>query len=124
MASAASTSSAAGTILATRPHAFGLGGIDRAAGEDQLHRPTPADRARQALRSAHPGNDAELDLGLAELGRIGGDDEVGHHRQLAPAAKRIAVDRRDPRLAHRPHDMALPAGKGVLAVEIRERLGR
>ena len=42
--------------------------------------------AGEALRAAHAGDDAQIDLGLAELGRIGRDDEIADHRQLAPAA--------------------------------------
>ena len=69
------------------------------AGQHQVHRLGLADRARQALRAAGAGDDAELDLGLAELGAVGGDDEVAHHRQLAAAAEREAGDRGDHRLA-------------------------
>ena len=81
--------------------ALGFGGVHHPAGQAHLHRLGLADRAGQALRSAHAGRDAELDLGLAELRAVGGDDEVGHHRQLAAAAQREAGDRGDPRLAGR-----------------------
>ena len=39
-------------------------------------------------------DDAELDLGLAELGVVRGDDHVGLHRELAAAAEREARHRR------------------------------
>ena len=80
--------------------ALGLGGIHHAAGEHHVHRLGLADRARQALRAAGAGDDAELDLGLAEARGVGGDDEVAHHRQLAAAAEREAGHRGDDGLAH------------------------
>ena len=97
--------------LAGRHHArhqagaLGLGGVHHAAGQDQVHRLGLADRARQPLRAADAGDDAELDLRLAELGVVGGDDEVALHRELAAAAERKAGDRRDHRLARarKPH---------------------
>jgi hypothetical protein len=58
------------------------------------------DGTRQALRSARAGNDAQLDFRLAELGVIGGDDEVAHHGQLATAAQGEAADGGDHWLAH------------------------
>src|SRR5690606_11361421 len=45
------------------------------------------------------GHDAQLDLGLAELGRIGGDDEVAHHGKFAAAAEGKARNGGDHRLA-------------------------
>ena len=79
--------------------ALGLGGVHHAAGQRHVHGLGLADGARQALRAAGAGNDAELDLGLAEARVVGGDDEVAHHRQLAAAAERKSADRRDHRLA-------------------------
>ena len=57
--------------------------------------------AGEALRAAGARHDAELDLGLAELGRVGGDDDVAHHGELAAAAEREARDRGNDRLAAR-----------------------
>ena len=57
-----------------------------------------------------PGDDAEVDLGLAELRGVGGDDEVAHHRQLAAAAQRIARDGGDDRLAD-PRRWPRPRGR-------------
>ena len=54
--------------------------------------------AREPLRAADAGDDAELDLGLAEFGTVGGDDDVAMHGQLAAAAEREAGDRGDDRL--------------------------
>ena len=76
---------------------LGLLGVDAAAGEHQLHRALLADHAREPLGAAAAGNDPERDLGLAELGRLGGDDQVAEQRELAAAAEREARDRRDQR---------------------------
>src|SRR5690606_12758653 len=89
------------------------------AGENQVHRLGFTDRASEALRTAHAGNHAEPDFGLAEFCCVGGDDEIGHHRQLAPAAEREAVHRRDPWLASAADDVAGPARERVVAVEVR-----
>src|SRR5438876_205834 len=57
------------------------------------------DKARQALRAAGPRHRAEIDLGLAEAGILGGDDDVAHHRDLAAAAEGKTGDRGDHRFA-------------------------
>ena len=41
----------------------------------------------------------EVDFGLTDPGGVGGDPQRARHRQLAPAAERVAVDRRDDGLA-------------------------
>ena len=92
---------AAGTTRATRPARSASAASIMRPVEDQVHRLGLADRAGQPLRAADARNDAELDLGLAELGVVGGDDEVALHRELAAAAERKARDRRDHRLAAR-----------------------
>ncbi len=70
-------------------------GPDRRAGGDHLERLLGADDARQALRAAGAGQQAELDLGQAELRARHGDAVVGDERDLEPAAQRGAVDRGD-----------------------------
>ena len=63
-----------------------LGG-EGAAGERELHGARLADGLREALRSAAAGDDADVDLGLAE-GRGGrGEDDVAHEGELAAAAE-------------------------------------
>ncbi len=57
------------------------------------------DQARQALRPGVAGNEAEVDFRLAQLRRVGGEPQRARHRELAPAAERVAVDRGDHRLA-------------------------
>ena len=76
--------------------AFGFGRIHHAAGQDQVHRLGLADRARQALRAADARNDAELDLGLAELRVVGRDDDVAQHGELAATAERVSRRRPQP----------------------------
>ena len=70
----------------------GLVGGDRVADQVHLQRLGLADQPRQALGAAEAGDDPEVDLGLAEGGRLGGDAHVAGHRQLAAAAERQAVD--------------------------------
>ena len=119
--SASSSRSAAGTTLRDQARALGLGGVHHPAGQAHFHRLGLADRARQPLRAAHARRDAELDLRLAELGGVGGDDEVGHHRHFAAAAQREAGDRGDPRLAGRGD--LLPAGEEIGRIHVGEALG-
>ena len=71
-----------------------------AAAPDQLLGLRRADEPRRALRAAAAGEDAELDLGEAEAGGVGGDAQVARQRELQPAAEREPVDRRD----HRTRD--------------------
>ena len=96
---ASSTSEAAGTIARDEAGALGLGRVHHPAGQAHLHRLGLADEAGEPLRAAGARHDAELDLGLAELRRVGGEDEVAHHGELAAAAEREARHRRDHRLA-------------------------
>ena len=55
--------------------ALGLLGVHVAAGQDQVHRLGLADGAGQPLGAAHARQHAELDLGLAELRGVGGDQQ-------------------------------------------------
>ena len=87
--------------------AFGFLGPHHSAGQAHLHGFRLADGAGQPLRAAHAGGDTQLDFGLAELGVVACDDKVGHHRDLAPAAKCKAIDGGNPGFA-RGRDL-LPA---------------
>ena len=118
--SASSISDAAGTTRETRPERSASAASIIAAGEDHLHRLRFADDAGQALRAARAGDHAELDLGLAELGGVGGEDEIAHHRELASAAERESGDGGDDRLA-RLRDV-LPAGDEVAEESLGEGL--
>ena len=89
--------------------------VEAPTGEHQLHRPLLADRAREALRAAAARDDPERDLGLAELGRLGGDDQVADERQLTAAAERPAGDRGD----HRRPALGEPAPEGRRRMEDR-----
>src|SRR5947207_4636875 len=92
-------------------------GVDRAAGQDQLGGARFADEPGQPLRPAIAGDEAELDLGEAEL--CGGQSQAkgAGERQLEPAAKGIAVDQRDRRhrqlVEFRQHRLA-EQGAGAL----------
>jgi hypothetical protein len=80
-----------------QPRAVRLLGVHVAAGQNQVHRLGLADSARQPLRATHTRQHTELDLGLAELRGVSGDEQIAHHRQLAAAAQRVARDRSDGR---------------------------
>src|SRR4029453_18577072 len=60
-----------------------LTGIQAPAAEDHVHRERPADGAREALGAARAGDDPEARLRLAELRRLGSDDQAAAHPQLA-----------------------------------------
>ena len=90
-----------------------------AAAEDQVHRQRLADGAGQPLRSAGAGDDPEAGLRLAELGGLGGDDQVTAHGQLAAAAQAVAGDRGDERCPE-PADR-VPALDAALVVEVDRR---
>src|SRR5581483_7857318 len=74
--------------------------VDLAAGEDQLLRDPQAADAREPLRAAPAGDDAERDLGLPQPRATRGVAKVAAERELAAAAEREAVDRGDRRLRH------------------------
>src|SRR4051812_6842102 len=71
-----------------QPELLGLVRADRVAEQVQLERLALADEPRQTLRAAEARDDPEVDLRLAEGGRLGRDAEVARHRQLAAAAER------------------------------------
>ena len=78
--------------LRHQPGGLGLGRVHHPAGQAHFHGLGLADGAHQPLRSAHAGDDAQLDLGLAEFGVVPGDQDIGHHGQLAAAAERKAAE--------------------------------
>ena len=69
--------------------------LDIAAGIDQFFCLSHADRADKALGSAKAGRDAEARFGLAEQCVFRSDADIAAQGQLAAAAEREAVDRRD-----------------------------
>src|SRR5213082_353536 len=81
--------------LVREAEAKGLVRRDRRAGEVHLERLALSDEPRQPLGAAEAGDDPEVDLGLAERGRLRRDAEVARHRQLAAAAERERVHGRD-----------------------------
>ena len=110
--------------LVDEPEPQRLLGVEAAAGQHQLHRPLLADHAREALGAAAAGDDPERDLGLAELGRLGGDDHVAEQRQLAAAAEREARDGGDQRRAARGDAAARtrPPGGTSASWKLRSRI--
>ena len=87
-------------------------GADLLSGQKELEGPACANQAREALRAAVTGDEPEVDLGLAELRGIGRNAERAGHRELAPAAERVAVDRGNGRLAQMLDRGRTPAGRG------------
>ena len=74
----------------------------RLAGDDHLDRRLDADHARQALRAARAGQDAELDLGQAELARRRARRDSGSaSASSSPPPRQVPCDRRDHRLGAR-----------------------
>jgi hypothetical protein len=104
--------------------ALGFVGIDHATGKDQLLRVAQRRRAREALRPAPAGDDAEVDLGLAELGGPGRVAQVASEGELAATAEREAVDRRDRRLRHRLEQPAGLVAEGSPLLRLADVLGR
>jgi hypothetical protein len=102
--------------------ALGLGGGERAAGEDELHRARLADEAREPLRAAPARDHAQRDLGLPEHRRRRGEHDVARERELAPAAERVAGHGRDERLA-RAREVR-PALDEVGPVRLRDCVAR
>ena len=96
--------------------AIRLFGFDRAPGQDHVQRARLADHARQPLRAAVTGDEAELDLGQAHFRVARGDAERARERKLEAAAERVAVDDGD-----RRHRQAVELREGRLA-ELRPAL--
>ena len=86
-------------MASTMPSLRARRGGNRLAVGAHLQRERGAAQARQPLRAAGAGNDAEQHFGLADLGAGDGDAVVAGHRELETAAERVAVNRRDERLA-------------------------
>ncbi len=75
------------------------------------------------MSSADAGDRAERDFRLAELGGIGGDDDVAHHGEFATAAEGVAADGGNGRLAAGGQAAAADAGEvGIEHVDEALRL--
>src|SRR5205085_3317709 len=77
--------------------------VNHLAGEYEFHRLALADEAREALRPAASGDDAEVDFGLAEACVLARDSQVARKSQLASAAEAEAVYHRDDGLRESVH---------------------
>ena len=113
---ASSSQASLATTRATRPAASASRAREPAAAQDHVHRRRLAHGSREALRPAGAGDDPEARLRLAELGGLGGDDQVAGHRQLAAAAQAVARDRGDERRPERAD--RVPAIDAALVVEV------
>ena len=98
------------------PEAMRLLRADLLSGQKKLEGHAGANEPRQALGAAVPGDEPEIDLGLAELRRVGGDAKRARHRELAAAAERVAVDRGNRRLAELLEEI-----EDLLAAQARAR---
>ena len=127
-------------------HAQGLLRAHMAAAEHQVQRSLCADQAGRALRATGAGQQAQLHLGQAQLGRGRGHAPVRRQRHLQAAAQGRTVDgghhrlvagldaqahlrqrgrlRRQPELADvRPGDEGLAAAMDQHRVHVRVRIG-
>ena len=114
--SARSSTSAAGHDGRHDAHRLRLGRPDPPPGEDELHRPRPPGGPRQPLRAACARDGADPDLGLPELGVLGGDEHVAGHRQLRAPAEREPAHGRD-RRRPQPAD-AVDGGERVVRMQL------
>lgn len=88
-----------GNHLIDQADAVGLFGVDLGSGEQHSEGRTTADQARETLRAAVTGQDAELYLGLAEVGVFRGNAQGAGHGEFTAAAEGEAADARDDRFA-------------------------
>src|SRR5262245_18421276 len=95
-------------------------GIDEPTREDHVHRDDFAYSARQPLRAARAGHDTDVDLGLADLHVVAGDDDIAHHHEFTPTAEREARHGRDDRLLDALD--AIPRGELIALVHADRRL--
>src|SRR6185437_16822452 len=86
---------AVGYHLRQQTQAVRLARGQQLAGQQPSHGCELARRARETLRPAGAGHDAELDFRLSELGALPGDDDVAVHGELAAAPERKSVHRGD-----------------------------
>ena len=91
---------------------------ERVAGDHELDRLGLADHLGQTRRAAGAGQDAEGDLGQADLaGVLARDAQVRRHRDLEAAADRVAVQRGDHQLGR-----VLEAQERLVGVQAEEVL--
>src|SRR6185312_3528244 len=98
--------------------AFSASSIRLASGTTRATSPARSASAASIMR---PVRQRSIAFALPTA-RVGRDDEIALHRDLATAAEREARDRRDHRLA-RLRD-AMPIGGEVVHIGVAERLGR
>ncbi len=95
-------------------------GAEHLAREDGFHRHVVRQAPGQAQQPAGRGGQAALDLGKAELGRLGDDDQVAGQHGFKAAGQGIALHGRNQRLARRllrEAQEAPPRQAGALALQ-------
>ncbi len=118
-----SSSCSAGMTRATRPDFSASAASIMRAVRHRVHRLGLADGARQALRAAGPGQGAEADFRLAELGGVGSVDHVAHHRHFAAAAQGKTGHGGDHRLAGRLDALPVAGDEvGLVGMQVVEIL--
>ena len=90
------------------------------AGGDHVERRLRADQARQPLRAAGAGEDADQHLGQPDLGARHRDPVMAGERGFETAAERIAVDRRDHRLRALVHHVVVRGGSAAAQPALAE----
>ena len=103
--------------IAHQPRNPSLFSGDRLPGQGHAHGLGLAHRPHQALSAANARHDADANLGLAKPGAASGHDNVGQHRQLAPAAIGITTDRRNHRLGAMLDRRPDPLGMALVNID-------
>ena len=97
--------------------ALRLGGVHHAAGQAHFHGLRLADETGQSLGSAGTGDNPQLDFRLPELGVVGGQDEIAHHRHFAAPAEGETSHRGDNRFTGFS-DLFPRPGDEILAIDV------
>lgn len=101
--------------------AVGAPGREHVAGQRQLQRDAVGQLALQAHQAAGRGRQPALDLGHAELRIVGRHHQVAGQHQFEAAGQRIALHRRDQRLARRPGGQSAKAAPSMLGRSPRRK---
>ena len=102
----------------------GAGRVEATAGERHPLCPRRADLLRQPQVEPAVDRDADLHLGAAEHGALGGESDVAEHRDLEAGAEAVAVQRDDHRLRNRLDEARATVRAAVALVVVEHLLGR
>ena len=92
---AVGSSASGSTTRLTSPQASAVCGVEKIACQRKFLGAIDADDARQSLRQAPAGHDADARMRVGEARLCRGDQHVAGERQFEPAGDRDAVDRAD-----------------------------